>query len=368
MPRDPRKLTTWILALASMCLVLGGLLFGSWAFQRYLLGNFHAVVPGQVYRSAQPSARQLARWVETHEIRTVVNLRGRNNDKPLFRDELRVLEEMGVNAVVLRFGALDLPPRHHLLELMDTLNSAPRPLLIHCEAGADRTGLASVMAAMAVGGQSYQQALSQISLQYLHVMSRDRHMGGMLRQYEAWCAQEGLDTAGWERFCSWARTEYSVGYYRFRIVPPRNLQAQPNEEIALDVTITNLSNEALPITGSGEQFRLVVFTRQCRDGYPVDTMVWAPIEGPDIKPGQSRQISCVIRAPAETGRHTLKLDMVGSRWFSHKGSPLAEMVLDVGNCMVAAPGTAADQALQAGPTARPAPTAPVTSPASFDPR
>src|ERR671922_1591104 len=38
--------------------------------------NFHAVVPGAVYRCAQPSGPRLERWVRRYGIRTVVNLRG----------------------------------------------------------------------------------------------------------------------------------------------------------------------------------------------------------------------------------------------------------------------------------------------------
>ena len=329
MPRDPWKIITWTRALALTCLILGGLLFGSWAFQRYLLGNFHSVVPGQVYRSAQPSAEQLVRWVETHNLKTVVNLRGRNVDKPLFLDEQRVLQEMDVNAVVLRFGASDLPPRHHLLELIDTLDRAPRPLLIHCEAGADRTGLASMMAAMAVGGQSYQQALSQISLQYLHVMSRRQHMGGMLRQYEAWCSQEGLDTGGWRQFCRWARKEYSVGYYFFRIDAPARLVVRPGQRIVLPVTLTNRSKQVLPVASGGRQYHVAIFTGFDSEEFPQDSLSWTAIEGEDIQPDQSRQVECAMWVPTRPGSYRLHLDLVGQRWFSHYGSPLGQVELEV---------------------------------------
>ena len=39
-------------------------------------GNFHTVVEGQLYRSAQPDRGQLMSYVRRHGIRTVVNLRG----------------------------------------------------------------------------------------------------------------------------------------------------------------------------------------------------------------------------------------------------------------------------------------------------
>src|SRR5438045_2137576 len=39
-------------------------------------GNFHAVIPGRVYRCSQPSPRSLKEMVASHGVRTVVNLRG----------------------------------------------------------------------------------------------------------------------------------------------------------------------------------------------------------------------------------------------------------------------------------------------------
>lgn len=41
-------------------------------------GNFHAVIPGEVYRSAQPLGAALARYRNEYGIRTVLNLRGSN--------------------------------------------------------------------------------------------------------------------------------------------------------------------------------------------------------------------------------------------------------------------------------------------------
>jgi protein tyrosine/serine phosphatase len=40
--------------------------------------NFHAVVPGELYRSAQLSGSRLERHIQAEGIRTVINLRGPN--------------------------------------------------------------------------------------------------------------------------------------------------------------------------------------------------------------------------------------------------------------------------------------------------
>ena len=38
-------------------------------------GNFHAVIPGEYYRSAQMDRASLSEWTREHRIRSVINLR-----------------------------------------------------------------------------------------------------------------------------------------------------------------------------------------------------------------------------------------------------------------------------------------------------
>src|SRR6516164_6055782 len=77
-PGRPRR---WLWAMPWRAVVLGGLAglavgVGS-EFWRVMLGNnIHAVIRGRVYRSAQLSGAALQDLIETHQIRTVVNLRG----------------------------------------------------------------------------------------------------------------------------------------------------------------------------------------------------------------------------------------------------------------------------------------------------
>lgn len=64
-----------------MEVLLGGmgiavLAAGGYLLAIQLLGNFHEVVAGQLYRSNQPSSEQLVRYTRDHGIKTVINLRG----------------------------------------------------------------------------------------------------------------------------------------------------------------------------------------------------------------------------------------------------------------------------------------------------
>lgn len=49
-----------------------------------LTGNFHEVVPGELYRSAQLSAGDLVTYAREKDIRSVLNLRGADRGAPWY--------------------------------------------------------------------------------------------------------------------------------------------------------------------------------------------------------------------------------------------------------------------------------------------
>ena len=71
-------------------LTLAGLagLFGAYDGLLIFSGNFHEVVPGQFYRSAQLSGERLGAEIDRYGIKTVINLRGENPDKGWYVDEV----------------------------------------------------------------------------------------------------------------------------------------------------------------------------------------------------------------------------------------------------------------------------------------
>ena len=90
-----------------------------------LLGdNFHAVVPGEVYRSAQPSPAQLRRWTARYGLRSVVNLRGESSCE--FHDaEHAIASKLGLEMVDVRLSAVHQPPAPELRRLIQALETAP---------------------------------------------------------------------------------------------------------------------------------------------------------------------------------------------------------------------------------------------------
>lgn len=152
--------------LLGACLLVLALCAG-WAGWLQGTGNFHAVIPGELYRSAQPTGRMLDRWVAETGIRSVVNLRGAS-DSDWYRDEIAQSDRLSL--VHADFAMRDdrmLPPER-AAALVDLIASLPKPVLIHCKAGADRTGLAAALY-LARHGETEARAEAQLSFRFGHV-------------------------------------------------------------------------------------------------------------------------------------------------------------------------------------------------------
>jgi len=205
--KRPAHVIRWRFCLLTGALLTGAPLLGLWAYQRWVLVNFHEVVAGKVYRSAQPSVAQLGEWVREYGIRTIVNFRDATSDTAV--KEKAAAKELGVHYVAHPLFNHSLPKPNVLRSLIGTIEGVEQPMLLHCRAGADRTGLASVIAAMAIGGQDYASAREQLSVRYLYLDPFENHVAGCLTRYEQYCRQEGIGTPGWRQFRYWALNVYS---------------------------------------------------------------------------------------------------------------------------------------------------------------
>ncbi len=144
-------------------------LFGAYVGILILSGNFHEVLPGQFYRSAQLSGERLGKEIDRYGIKTVINLRGENVGKGWYDDEIRATAAHGATHVDFRMSARrDLTPEK-TQQLLTLLKTAEQPILVHCMSGADRTGLASVIFLQQVAGIDEEEAEWQLSPLYGHI-------------------------------------------------------------------------------------------------------------------------------------------------------------------------------------------------------
>ncbi|WP_281036444.1 MULTISPECIES: dual specificity protein phosphatase family protein [unclassified Rhizobium] len=151
-------------AAGTAVLAMGGYLF---AIQ--LLGNFHEVMAGQVYRSNQPSSEQLVRYTKDHGIKTVINLRGENESEDWYKDEIKTSRELGLTHINFGMSARQELDMGRVNQLIAIMRDAPKPILIHCKSGADRTGLATALYLGRIANLGEKAAESQLSVRYGHI-------------------------------------------------------------------------------------------------------------------------------------------------------------------------------------------------------
>jgi len=149
--------------------------------------NFGQVQPGRIYRSGQMPAAALTQTVRKYRIKTVLNLRGSNPSRPWYRDELTATLEAEATHIDVAMSSCLWMSRPQLRTLIQTLDTADYPLLIHCAWGSERTGLVSAFAELLRPGSTLDDARSQFSIRYLFVRVNDgKVMAEHLDQYECW--------------------------------------------------------------------------------------------------------------------------------------------------------------------------------------
>ena len=165
--RTKRFVKRFILACV---LIVGAPASGAigWAAYLRLSGNVHQLGHEPVYRSAQLSSSALESVIKEHAIKTVLNLRGAQQNSAWYDAERATTTRLGVTHLDLPLSANEEPDDAKLDHLIATMRDAEKPLLIHCEAGADRSGLASALYRHFVEGVSYEKAAEELSFRYGH--------------------------------------------------------------------------------------------------------------------------------------------------------------------------------------------------------
>lgn len=150
-------------------LLLGpGLVLGSYLGYIHEQGNFHVVEQDVMYRSRQLDKEELIHYINTYQIKSILNLRGKNMGSDWYQDEIRVAQELGVTHHDYGISANRDVSESDLNGIMDIVRTATKPILIHCKSGADRTGLIAALYQYAQGGRSAEEAANQLSILYGH--------------------------------------------------------------------------------------------------------------------------------------------------------------------------------------------------------
>ena len=133
------------LKTASVFLLFFGIIAGVYFWYMEEQGNFYPITPGEAYRSAQLDQDELGYYIRKFGIRSIINLRGRHDGECWYTKEIAICLKFGIKHYDLGLHSDKEPTSHNIQELLRLFDTAQRPVLIHCKAGADRAGLAAAI-------------------------------------------------------------------------------------------------------------------------------------------------------------------------------------------------------------------------------
>ncbi len=176
------------LKIAAVALGLAGASIGGYGGVLIYEGNFHAVGDGSLYRSAQLSGSELTSAIQEYGIKSVLNLRGAHRGERWYDDEVAASTANGAAHYDYPLSAKRVVTTRQIGEILDLIRQAPKPLLIHCKSGADRSGLVAALYRYAVEGAGAADADRELSLIYGHFPYLTSRSGAMDDSFWAYVA------------------------------------------------------------------------------------------------------------------------------------------------------------------------------------
>lgn len=143
------------------------LVWGDHGFLRARFRNLHRV-SAEMWRSNQPSPRQIGEHARERGIRTIVNLRGEST-KGYYLLEREACRAHGIDLIDFRVFSRDTPTVEAILGARELFERIEYPALMHCKSGADRAGLMAALYKLTRQQAPIEEAMAQLSLKYLHV-------------------------------------------------------------------------------------------------------------------------------------------------------------------------------------------------------
>jgi len=123
--------------------------------------NFHKV-DKNFYRSAQPSPKQLEKIIKKYKIKTIINLRGAEKIS-ILEKERAICKKLNVNLIEIKYHSRGIPSYETIKNTKKLLESIEYPVLIHCKAGSDRTGLVATLYLYFIKNIPINKAIKQLN-------------------------------------------------------------------------------------------------------------------------------------------------------------------------------------------------------------
>ena len=153
--------------ISKVCILVMLVAAGIRAVHAIASGNFDEVIPGVLYRSAQPDAAEIKYIVENFGVKSTLNLRDETKGD-WYREESAAAQRAVVQLIDFPISSCHTLSKTDLEKSIAILNGAPKPMLVHCEHSVNRTGLVSAIFVKLTGSGSWLAKL-QLSPYYGHV-------------------------------------------------------------------------------------------------------------------------------------------------------------------------------------------------------
>ena len=217
------RVLAWLGILALLVMLLASVAM-------YLRYNLHVVRPGQLYRCGQLPDQAWPEVLRRYGVRSMINLRGPHPERHWYQAEKQAAQQCGAVHVDLSLSRQNLPDPAKLQQLLLWHDTLPRPVLIHCEAGADRTSMAVILWLLLEDDATLTEVRQQLGWGFLQLPWRNgsRQTRRLLREYEIWLRQNDLSHRP-QHFRRWLTEHYSALYELGqveRLPPPAILPVQ----------------------------------------------------------------------------------------------------------------------------------------------
>ncbi len=289
--------------------------------------SLHTVVPGEIYRSGQPSAAQLENWITQKSIRTILNLRGIDSPDHAMEENLASNHAIQLEDVSLSAYRAIAPQR--LIRILDILETAPRPILIHCRDGIDRSRTIGALAAWLSGTITLDAACRNAYVIPGPWKTRKGgdHISRLFEDYRNWCAEHQESPDNTQRFKTWAHTIYHPGYYHVLIDGPPQMTGRTGEMLTIDLQVKNASSLTIPVDNPDHPIELYSLINGPAD--PLKTFTRLPAY--PLPPGKTISLNHNLTCPDLPGSYTVTFDLreVKGTAFSRRGSPVLACTLIV---------------------------------------
>jgi len=163
-----------------------------------IYGNFYQL-DKDAYRSAQLFSFNMPYYLKKYKIKTMLNLRGSRPNQEWYQDEMAITQKYHVVHIdhqIRSGGYLDY---NRTSQIVQILRDAKKPMIIHCQGGADRTSLVSALYTYAIMHKSKEEARKELRWFYGHLPSIRKKVIAMENSFDNYVDNANKEKENYEK-------------------------------------------------------------------------------------------------------------------------------------------------------------------------